>query len=501
MQFFPQMMLVDMNSFFASVEQQANPNFRGKPVGVCASVHKTSCLIAASKEAKALGIKTGTLVYEAKKICPEIILVQAEPEKYREVNKGINQIFLDYTDKVESYSIDESFLELGGSAHKGGREEFNTTPAFPNAFSSPPILGGELNPNQKPTHSFGSSLVCSSPNIGEVRRGIKLKDKKLANPFLIGAEIKRRIKDEVGEWLTCNIGLGQNKFLCKIASELKKPDGFGVVWRENLPILYRTLKLRDLWGISFGWEKRLASLGITSPLQILSYPVENLIALFGKPGFFLWQRVNGLEEDDIAGIVKDEIFEYLPDPPEADRPSNIMRVKPNSFSSPNIGEVRRGISGKEIAKSFGNSWVLNFRTTNKEKLKPVTLRLAEKAARRMRREGMSASGFYLSVLTASGESFRQSRKLSFRIQTGMELFCEAEKILEAWKFETPVTHIAVGFNYLAKESGQMTIFPDRFLDLTPVLDNINDKYGEFAIRSAMLAETTDFAPDAIAFGK
>src|SRR3989338_3494860 len=111
-QIFPRILLIDMNSFFASVEQQANPFLRGKPVGVCASLHQTSCLIAASKEAKALGIKTGTLVYQAKKICPKIILLPSEPEKYREVNRRIVKIFRDYTDRLEVYSIDEAFLEF-----------------------------------------------------------------------------------------------------------------------------------------------------------------------------------------------------------------------------------------------------------------------------------------------------------------------------------------------------------------------------------------------------
>src|SRR3990167_5540350 len=114
----PRILLVDMNSYFASVEQQANPHYRGKPLGVCpastrrrcgagASVPppaiaygsgrwragRTSCLIATSKEAKKLGIKTGTLVYKAQAVCPDIVLVQAEPEKYREVNRQINRIF------------------------------------------------------------------------------------------------------------------------------------------------------------------------------------------------------------------------------------------------------------------------------------------------------------------------------------------------------------------------------------------------------------------------
>src|SRR3989344_2741545 len=109
---FPRILLVDMNSFFASVEQQANPFLRDRPVGVVASMHGTSCIIAASKEAKELGIKTGTLIYNAKKIYPGIILLKAEPAKYREVNRRIVRIFRDYTDRVEVYSIDEAFLEL-----------------------------------------------------------------------------------------------------------------------------------------------------------------------------------------------------------------------------------------------------------------------------------------------------------------------------------------------------------------------------------------------------
>src|SRR5581483_1989341 len=91
----PRIMLVDMNSFFASVEQQANPKLRGKPLGVAASIHETSCLIATSKEAKAMGLKNGVPIYKAKKVCPDIKVIESEPEKYREVNRRMNRIFAD----------------------------------------------------------------------------------------------------------------------------------------------------------------------------------------------------------------------------------------------------------------------------------------------------------------------------------------------------------------------------------------------------------------------
>lgn len=391
----PQIMLVDMNSFFASVEQQANPKFRGRPLGVCASLHETSCLIAASKEAKLLGIKTGTLIYKAKQICPNIILAQAEPEKYREVNRRINKIFASYTDRLESYSIDESFLDLSESAR---------------------------------------------------------------HPLEIGAEIKQRIRDEAGEWLTCSVGVAPNKFMAKLAADLKKPDGLAIVWRSNLPEIYRHLKFPDLWGIARGWTNRLQSLGIGSPLEMLGYPVGNLLAAFGKPGFYIWQRVNGLEQDEIR-------------------------------------------SAEDMPKSFGHSWVLNFRSKDKEKLAPVIMRLAEKAARRMRREGFRAQGVYLSIADVAGNYFHVSKKLKQTITTGQELYQQALNLWRNWRFEREIMHIAVGFGSLFADCQQLDLFGDSSRDLVAALDKINDRYGEFTIRPALLAHTQDFAPDAIAFGK
>jgi DNA polymerase-4 len=280
------------------------------------------------------------------------------------------------------------------------------------------------------------------------------------NPLLAGAEIKKRIRQEVGEWLTCSVGIAPNKFMAKLAADMQKPDGLSVLWRDQLPEVYKHKQLTDLWGINHGWQNRLAKLNITSPLQLLGYPVENLISIFGKPGFFIWQRVNGLEED----VIK------------------------SSFEG-------------QIVKSFGHSWVLNFRTTDKERLKIAILRLAEKAARRMRRERFIAFGMYLSVTLNDGTFFHRSKKLRFSIETGLELYQEAMQIWKAWNFDHEAMHIAVGFGYLSLKTPQLSLFPDRTSALTPTLDLINDKYGEFTIRPGLLTNTTDFAPDAIAFGK
>lgn len=391
----PKILLVDMNSFFASVEQQANPKLRGMPLGVCASLHETSCLIATSREAKQLGIKTGTLVYKAKRICPKIKLLHSDPDKYREVNRRLNKIFFDYTERVECYSIDESFLDL--------------------------------------------------------------KETSL-NPLQVGAEIKRRILDEVGEWLTCSVGIGANKFLAKLAADLKKPDGLSIVWRSNLRQVYCNKKLSELWGVARGWERRLARLGILNPLQVLDYPLQNLISVYGKPGFYLWQRINGLEQDEVKSFEDDP-------------------------------------------KSFGHSWVLNFRTTDKERLKPVILRLAEKAARRMRAGGFKAYGVYLSVTLTDGTHLGRSKKFKFAVDRGYDVYEQALILWKNWKLHAEVLHIAVGFTNLSLRTLQLPLFKDTGFNLTNTLDEINDKYGEFAIRSGLLTKTSDFAPDSIAFGK
>src|SRR3989344_1903699 len=445
----PRTMLIDMNSFFASVEQQANPLWRGRPLGVGNSLHETSCLIGTSKEAKKLGIGTGTSIYKAKRIYPNIIVTRSDPDKYREVNDQMNRIFRDYSPSVEPYSIDESFLEI---------------------------------PDDK--------------------------------GLLIAAEIKRRIKSEIGEWLTCSIGIGENKFLAKLAGAMQKPDGLTVIWRDQLPEIYKHKQLSDLWGIARGWQKRLAKLNITSPLQLLDYPVQNLISLFGKPGFDIWQRVNGLEIDSIeSSPLTGEDVTLVTDE------GGFLGYPPPRGSRPPLPPGGRGNLQKKTPKTLWDSWVLNFRTTDKEKLKSVILRLAEKASRRMRREGLMASGIYLSVsLTDAcpqrlstghvcnqacdggrGSYFHKSRKIKGFIETGFELYEQSLKVWDAWKFPSEVMHIAVGFTYLSPKVKQLSLFVDRNATLTPVLDSINNKYGEFAIRSGLLTKTSDFAPDAIAF--
>ena len=289
--------------------------------------------------------------------------------------------------------------------------------------------------------------------------------------------------------------------LC-IAIDMEKPDGLSIVWQSQLKEIYKSKKLSDLWGISRGWTKRLAKLNITSPSQLLDYPVQNLIAVFGKPGFYLWERVQGLEEDQI-------LLSAFPSPsgrgwPEGSGEGELTYELDSPSLSPTATSPPKGERQGEknhLPKSFGHSWVLNFRTTDKEKLKIVILRLAEKAARRMRRQQFVAQSVYLSVSLADGNYFGRSKRLNFLVETGLELYYEALKIWANWSFKSEVAHIAVGFASLQVKTRQLSLLPDKYSNLTPTIDLLNNKYGEFTIRSSLLAKTSDFAPDSIAFGK
>jgi DNA polymerase-4 len=279
------------------------------------------------------------------------------------------------------------------------------------------------------------------------------------NPIKVAVEIKRRIKDEVGDWLTCSAGLGNNRFLAKLASGMMKPDGLSVVFKDNLRQAYEGLKLSDLWGIARGWTARLGRLGITTPVELMDYPVQNLVSLFGKSGFYIWRRVCGLEEDSMS-------------------------------------------ADEQPPKSFGNSWVLDFRTTDKSRIMPVIMYLAEKAARRMRKEGFCARGIYLVIDCGGGKfGFAKSKRLGFLVESGQQFYEQANLLLAGWRPDAEVKRIAAGFMMLKQRASQLDMFGDGQRRLLEAMDFVNDRYGEFFVRSGFLARCSDFAPDSIAFGK
>ena len=233
---------VDLNSCFAMTEQQARPKLRGKPVGIVNRIAEHSTLIAASIEAKALGIKVGMRVEEAKAIVPNIIFAETEPSKYIYVHNKLKDILKSYSPNVAMKSIDEGLVDLS----EAGKDVRNKTP------------------------------------------------RELA------LEIKQRLKDEVGSYMKCNVGFSYNRFLAKLAGELHKPDGMDCITHDNIREVFSHLKLTDLPGINKKVEKRLKTYSINTPLELLDAEEETLrVQVMGSIEGTKWYfRLRGTEVDE-----------------------------------------------------------------------------------------------------------------------------------------------------------------------------------------------------------
>ena len=243
---------IDLNSFFASVEQQLHPEYRGKPTAVVPTMADTTCCIAASYEAKALGIKTGTRVGDAKKICPEIILVNGSHEKYAEISHAIGEAVERVCPVAHTPSIDEVVCQLMG------RE-------------------------------------CEPPN---ARR--------------IAVAIKQAIRDDVGETLRCSIGMAPNRYLAKIASDMQKPDGLIGLLPSQLPRAIAHLELRDLPGVGARTETRLNAKGIHTMEELLALDRNGMHKLWDSVwGDRLYHWLRGANTGDDGAPVSSGVQKSL----------------------------------------------------------------------------------------------------------------------------------------------------------------------------------------------
>jgi DNA polymerase IV len=233
---------IDLNSFFASVEQQLHPEYRGKPLAVVPTVADTTVCIAASYEAKAFGVKTGTQVGEAKELCPGIILIEGSHTEYAKYSHAITEAVDLACPVSHNPSIDEMVCQLMG------REQ------------EPP------------------------------------RARKIA------LEIKQSIYKNVGVALRCSIGMAPNRYLAKIASDMQKPDGLIGLLPSQLPRAIAHLELRDLPGVGARTELRLNSKGITTMEQLLALDRNGMRSLFDSVwGDRMYHWLRGAQTEDATG--------------------------------------------------------------------------------------------------------------------------------------------------------------------------------------------------------
>jgi DNA polymerase IV len=215
------MVCVDMDAFFASVEQKDNPALRGKPIAVTGAGPRT-VITTSSYEARSFGVRTGMTVNEAKRLCPQIIFVTGNHKRYTEICTMLEEICLRFTPDLEIYSIDEVFLDISGS-HA--------------------IFGG---------------------------------------PERLARTLKTTVHEELG--ITCTVGMGPNVLVAKLASDLAKPDGFMWISEDKVASIFRDLPVKKLWGIGSHTEEKLKCLHITTCGQLAQAPLPLFKRKFGIMG-------------------------------------------------------------------------------------------------------------------------------------------------------------------------------------------------------------------------
>lgn len=232
----PEWLFLDLNSYFASVEQQENPRLRGKPVVVVPVMTEATCAIAASYQAKAYGIKTGTMIGDARRLCPGLVCVLAGHDLYVEYHHKILEEIDRHVPVTIVASIDEVACKLEGS--------------------------------------------------------LRSKEKAVE----LARRIKAGIARNVGPVITCNIGIAPNRFLAKVASDMQKPDGLVVLEAKDLPGRLYELELRDLPGIGGNMERRLHGAGILTMEALLKTSRQRLRQIWGGvEGERFYYKLRGVE--------------------------------------------------------------------------------------------------------------------------------------------------------------------------------------------------------------
>jgi len=225
---------VDMDAFYASVEQRDHPELKGKPVIVGGTPEQRGVVAAASYEARRFGAHSAMPSVRALKLCPHAVLMPSRFAYYKEVSQQIRDVFFSHTPLVEPLSLDEAFLDLSGKAE----------------------------------------------TVKQVKR--------------LGQDIKDQILTETQ--LTCSVGLAPNKFLAKLASEQNKPDGLFVLRQSEVRSFLEVLPLSKLWGVGPATHRKLKQLGIDSMPELHRRPLADLVRHLGAYGAHLWNLARGRDE-------------------------------------------------------------------------------------------------------------------------------------------------------------------------------------------------------------
>lgn len=395
----PLIMHIDLNSCFATIEQQSRPLLRGRPVAVVNRRTEHTAIVTASYEAKQQGIGVGMKLATARLLCPDLVAVETDPPKYRYVYRKLMAILEDYSSKVRMKSIDEGMIDFA---------------------ESPP--------------------------------GLRERDL-----LEVGWEIKLRLREEVGEHMRCNVGIGINRFLAKTAAGLNKPDGLTEISHDNLRQTYGRLELEDLTGIARGYGARLRQFGITTPLAFLDADEVTLEkqVFRGKPGRDWYRRLRGWEVDDVDTSLQNVGRQFVLD--------------------------QRGLSYEEVLRRFHG--------------------LSEDVAAKLRSQNVWAQTVRIYVKTPSQQYWQAHHRASRSFHDEVTIFSVVRQLFQQAPF--PVSEIGVTCTNLSTEKeAQLALFGDeeRQENIVKAIDDINLFWGDHTVHSADTLGLSDRMKRKIPFG-
>lgn len=377
-----------MDAFYASVEQGDNPSLKGLPVIVGGDPEKRGVVSAASYEARVYGVHSAMPTSQAKRLCPHGIFLPVRMRRYREVSEQVFKILQEYTPFIEPLSLDESFLEVTGS-------------------------------------------------------------EKLFGPALqIARAIKRRILETTG--LTASAGIAPNKFLAKIASDFKKPDGLVEIKPEEVQEFLRELPISKLWGVGKSTEEVLKGMGILRVGQLAVYPAERVEKKLGKFGI------------ELIALAR--------------------------------GEDERPVTPDSEAKSISQEETFTPDLEGLEKMKRVLLDQAEQVGWELRKQKLKGCTVTIKVRYPDFTTVTRSHTLPFPTDQGIEIYQTALKLLSKTEaLQKKARLLGVGASNLLRQDDpeQLILFDSRRKQVqrsTQAMDRIWDKFGPEAIKRASLIE-------------
>ena len=399
----PTTLVIDLNCAFASIEQQHDQTLRGRPLAIAAYATNAATIVSSSKEARELGIKTGMRVFEAKAIFPRVVVREPNPPLYRKVSDKLIEILHRHSPDVLRMSIDEASMSLWGT-----------------------------------------------PDL------VKL------GPEGAGRSIKRALRAEVGECVTCSVGISTSIWMAKQASNLDKRDGLRRIDHTNLLAVFERLELIDLSGIAEATASRLRKAGINSPLDFLRATNRRLLQ-------------SGMHDEVADGWAR-----------------RLRGFEVGAFES-------------AARKSYSHSHVLARATSAQAELEELLMRLSDMVGRRLRAAGRRGRVVSVGVVYRPDEGhFSKQATMRAPISSGDEIYKSALKLLARRDPRRLVGTLGVGLSGLVEEEqGQLDLFAEadpKGARLEKAMDAIRDRFGEDAVQRSRLLGRAQVVRDRIAFG-